>query len=125
MHNETAPTEQLRRARRPKRSRFAALSGKCCLNFPAADRNSLLDCVPKFSDAPFGLISPETLGTSPRPVALDLFCRKANKTVDLRREKNMNETTTTFDQLQEQHHAVSRDSLARAIWSTIIEPGGQ
>ena len=34
----------------------------------------------------------------------------------------MNETTT-FDQLQEQHHAVSRDSLARAIWSTIIEPG--
>jgi DNA processing protein len=37
----------------------------------------------------------------------------------------MNETTTTFDQLQEQHHAVSRDSLARAIWSTIIEPGDQ
>jgi DNA processing protein len=34
----------------------------------------------------------------------------------------MNETTT-FDQLQEQHHSVSRDSLARAIWSTIIEPG--
>ena len=37
----------------------------------------------------------------------------------------MNETTTTFDQLQEQHHAVSRDTLARAIWSTIIEPGDQ
>jgi DNA processing protein len=37
----------------------------------------------------------------------------------------MNETTTTFDQLQEQHHAISRDSLARAIWSTIIEPGDQ
>ena len=37
----------------------------------------------------------------------------------------MNETTTTFDQLQEQHPAVSRDSLARAIWSTIIEPGDQ
>jgi DNA processing protein len=34
----------------------------------------------------------------------------------------MNEATT-FDQLLEQHHAVSRDSLARAIWSTIIEPG--
>jgi DNA processing protein len=34
----------------------------------------------------------------------------------------MNETTT-FDQLQEQHHAVSRDSVARGIWSTIIEPG--
>jgi DNA processing protein len=49
------------------------------------------------------------------------LCRKANKTVDLRRE-NINETTT-FDQLLEQHHAVSRDSLARAIWSTIIEPG--
>ena len=27
--------------------------------------------------------------------------------------------------MQEQHHAVSRDSLARAIWSTIIEPGDQ
>ncbi len=37
----------------------------------------------------------------------------------------MNETTTTFDQLQEQHHAISRDTLARAIWSTIIEPGDQ
>ena len=37
----------------------------------------------------------------------------------------MNETTRTFDQLQEQHHAVSRDWLARAIWSTIIEPGDQ
>lgn len=37
----------------------------------------------------------------------------------------MNETTTTFDQLQEQHHAVRRDALARAIWSTIIEPGDQ
>ena len=37
----------------------------------------------------------------------------------------MNETTTTFDQLQDQHHAVSRDSLARAIWSTLIEPGDQ
>ena len=37
----------------------------------------------------------------------------------------MNETTTTFEQLQEQHHAVSRDTLARAIWSTIIEPGDQ
>ena len=37
----------------------------------------------------------------------------------------MNETTTTFDQLQEQHPTISRDSLARAIWSTIIEPGDQ
>ena len=37
----------------------------------------------------------------------------------------MNETTTTFDQPQEQHHAISRGSLARAIWSTIIEPGDQ
>ena len=37
----------------------------------------------------------------------------------------MNETITTFDQLQEQHHTISRDSLARAIWSTIIEPGDQ
>ena len=37
----------------------------------------------------------------------------------------MNETITTFDQLQEQHHTISRDSLARAIWSTVIEPGDQ
>ena len=37
----------------------------------------------------------------------------------------MNETPTTFDQLQEQHHTVSRDTFARAIWSTIIEPGDQ
>jgi len=37
----------------------------------------------------------------------------------------MNETITTFDQLQEQHHTISRDTLARAIWSTIIEPGDQ
>lgn len=37
----------------------------------------------------------------------------------------MNETITTINQLQEQHHTVSRDSLARAIWSTIIEPGDQ
>ena len=37
----------------------------------------------------------------------------------------MNETTTTFDQLQEQHDAISRDSFARATWSTIIEPGDQ
>ncbi len=37
----------------------------------------------------------------------------------------MTEITTTFDQLQDQHHAVSRDTLARAIWSTIIEPGDQ
>ena len=37
----------------------------------------------------------------------------------------MNESITTLDQVQEQHHTVSRDSLARAIWSTIIEPGDQ
>ena len=37
----------------------------------------------------------------------------------------MNETITTLDQLQEQHHTISRDSLARAIWSTVIEPGDQ
>ena len=37
----------------------------------------------------------------------------------------MNETITTFDQLQEQHRTISRDSLARVIWSTIIEPGDQ
>jgi hypothetical protein len=66
-------------------SRYAALPYGSCLNFPAAERNSLLDYAPRFSDAPCGLISPEILGTSPRPVARDLFCRKANKTVDLRR----------------------------------------
>jgi DNA processing protein len=31
--------------------------------------------------------------------------------------------TPTFDQLQDQHLSISRDSLARAVWSTMLEPG--